>query len=385
MTDATDARAGTDLRDRIDAVLERRSARAVVYVVAFGLVALGPAVLGSFWVGLLPRLFVLGILALSLDLLWGYGGMLSFGQGAFFGLGAYSTALMLKHLGPGGPLLTYSAWAVAILVPVVVALLLGYFMFYGGVSGVFFGIITLSVTTLLALVAVSSYALTGGENGVTGVSRFPIGIPGVWTTELGIANDLGNYYVALAAVAGTLLIARYIVRGPAGQVLKAVQANEGRTQALGYNVALVKVIVFTTSAALAGLAGALYAPLRLVNPELFALPLSVSVIIFVAVGGRGTLVGGLIGAVLVNVLQQLLAANSPRLWLLILGLAFIAIVLFFPTGIVGALARLWRRGRDEAPPVAHLEELLALESTETGGAVDIGPGQDAELPTVAPS
>jgi urea transport system permease protein len=361
-------------RDRIDGFLAQRTGRIAVYVVVFGLAALAPAVLGDFWVGVLPRFLVLGILALSLDLLWGYGGLLSFGQGAFFGLGAYAMALSIKHLGPGGVWLTYAGWALAILVAVLVAVLLGYFMFYGGVSGVFFGIITLSVTTVLGLLAVSSYSLTGGENGVTGVTSMAVGIPGLWTTDIGIANILGNYYTALAGVFVMLLLTRYIVRGPAGRALLAVQANEGRTEALGYNVALIKLIVFATSAGIAGFAGALYTPLRLVNPELFSVTLSVTAIIFVAVGGRRTLIGALIGAVTVNVLQQLLAANSPQMWLLILGVTFVVVVLFFPVGIAGAVANAWRRGREAVPPVAHLEDLVI--ATEPGG--DLEPAADEQ-------
>jgi urea transport system permease protein len=155
--------------------------------------------------------------------------------------------------------------------------------------------------------------------------------------------------------------------------LRAIRENEGRTESLGYNIAQIKVIVFATSAGLAGFAGALYAPLRLVNPELFSLPLSVMAIIFVAIGGRGTLVGAFIGAVFVNVLQQLLAANSPELWLFVLGLAFIAIVLFFPMGFVGWVARLWRRGREPQAPAAHLEDMISTRQAD-GGASGNRPG-----------
>jgi urea ABC transporter permease protein UrtC len=334
------------------------------------LVAAGPLFVNDFWLGILPRFFVLGILALSVDLLWGYTGLLSFGQGAFLGLGAYSVALVLKNYGTDSVGFTYLGVLFAIVIPVFVASLLGYFMFYGHVSGVFFGIITLSLTAVFHLVAVGSYSWTGGENGVTGVSAFPIGIPGLWTTELGIANDQGNYYMAMIGALLALLVARYIVTGPAGRTMRAIMTDEARTESLGYNAALVKTIVFATGAGMAGFAGALYAPLHLVNPLLFALEFSVMALIFVAVGGRGTLIGAFVGAVFVGVVEQLLASEQPELWLFLLGLMFIAVVLIFPKGIVGAVLTLWRRGRrtvspmpDEGEPVAPppVEELRSSE------------------------
>jgi urea transport system permease protein len=348
------------LRDRIDTWLTHRPARALLYVGAFGCAALGPAVLSDFWVGLLPRFIVLAILAVSLDLLWGHTGLLSFGHGAFLAGGAYTTALILKHHGPGGPGLSYLAIGLSVLVPVVVALLLGYFMFYGQVSGVFFGIITMSLTSVFQLLAISSYSLTGGQNGVSGVPPMTLGIPGVWTTDIGIVNDRGNYYTALAGLLVVFLVARYITNGPAGRTMRAVRANEARTQSLGYNVPLVKTIVFATSAGMAGFAGALYSPLRLVNPELFSITFSLMAIIFVAVGGRGRLVGAVTGAIFVNVMQETLASNSPEHWLFFLGLGFVLIVLFLPMGIAGALASLWHWRRPVPPPPVPPEAPLVM-------------------------
>lgn len=358
------------LRDRVDSWIGRRPNRALLYAAGFGLAAAGPSILSEFWIGLLPRFIVLAILAISLDLLWGHTGLLSFGHGAFLALGAYATALMLKHHGPAGPGLSYVAIGLAVLVPVVVALLLGYFMFYGRVSGVFFGIITLSLTSVFQLLAVSSYSLTGGQNGVSGVPPMALGIPGVWTTEIGIANDRGNYYTALVGLFVVFLVARYITNGPAGRTMRALATDERRTLSLGYNVPLVKTIVFATSAGMAGFAGALYSPLRLVNPELFSITFSLMAIIFVAVGGRGRIVGAVAGAMFVNVAQEKLASNSPEHWLFFLGLGFVAIVVFLPMGITGALAQLW-----------HWRRVSPAGDAATGEDL----GADVEVPKVLPS
>lgn len=353
-----DTNAAVGLGDRLEAAGRRSAGRLAIYTAVLALVSTGPLFVSDFWMGLLPRFFVLGILALSLDLLWGYTGLLSFGQGAFLGLGAYSVALVLKNYGTDSAGWTYLGVLLALVVPVAVAVILGYLMFYGRVSGVFFGIITLSLTAVFQLVAVGSYSWTGGENGVTGVSLIPIGIPGVWTTEIGIANDRGNYYVAMIGALIAFVIARTIIRGPAGRAMRAITTNEGRTESLGYNVPLIKTIVFATSAALAGFAGALYAPLHLVNPQLFDLPFSVMAIIYVAVGGRGTLVGAFVGAVFVGVIEQVLASAQPELWLFLLGLMFIAVVLVFPRGLLGAAAALGHHGR------AMLSPSRSQETTE---------------------
>jgi urea transport system permease protein len=356
--------------ERVDGALGTRGARLVVYAALVALVACGPFFVSDFWLGVLPRFFVLGIFALSLDLLWGYTGLLSFGQGAFLGLGAYSVALVLKNWGASGSVgWTYLGLLLAILIPVAVAVALGYFMFYGRVSGVFFGIVTLSLTAIFHLIAVGSYSWTGGENGVTGVYAYPIGIPGVWELELGIANDRGNYYVAFVGAAIAFAVTRFIVASPAGRTMRAITASEARTESLGYNVPLIKIIVFATSAAIAGFAGALYAPLQLVNPGLFDLPLSVMAIIFVAVGGRGTLVGAFVGAVFVGVIEQLLASEQPELWAFLLGLMFVAVVLVLPRGIVGGLVSLWERMRARGRKPAEPSRVAPPRGTpDLGGA-----------------
>lgn len=357
------------IRDRVDRIFTKLPVRSGMYAAVFGIAALGPSVLSPFWVGVLPRFMVLGIFALSLDLLWGYSGLLSFGQGAFLGIGAYSLALLLQKQGPEGAWLTWVGIGLGILLAVVAALALGYFMFYGKVSGVFFGIITLSVVSILQLMTISSYSFTGGENGVTGVAVMPAGIPWLWEFDLGITNQDGNYYMALFGAFVAFLFTRTLVRSPAGQALLAVKANEARTEALGYNVRLIKVLAFATSAGIGAFAGALYAPLVLVNPQLFQLPLSVMAIVFVALGGRGTLVGAFVGALVINSLEQELASSSPELWRLTLGLIFIGAVMLFPRGIMGGLRALWRRGREVKPHADHLEDLIELE--EGGAEADV--------------
>ncbi len=289
--------------------------------------------------GLLAKFLVFGIFALSLDLIWGYGGIVNFGHAIFFGTGAYTMGIVLKLVTSTGA--TALAVLAGILMPAALAALLGYFLFYGRVSGVFFGVVTLALSGVAHSIIIVNPGLTGGLNGLYDYPPPTLGIPGL--AEISWLEPLAAYYTALAAAVACYLLTRALVRSPFGHAIQAIRQDEDRAAFLGYNVPRLKLIVFTIACAMAGLAGVLYVPIGFISPDLVGITLSTSVLVWVAVGGRGTLIGAFIGALLVNYLQTLLSDNFVTYWLLFVGLFFILVVLFWPGGIVGLLEQARRR------------------------------------------
>lgn len=318
------------------------------------LVALGlPVVAGKYYTELLSQALIFGIFAMSLDLLWGYSGILNFGHAAYFGLGGYLVALLARDVRAFDP--GYLGYTLAVLVPAALAGALGYFLFYSHVSGVYFTIITLVVTMIFQLI-VSDWYWLGGMNGILGVPGFVLPIwPGL-TWELD--SEVKVYYLLLVVSAFCYLFCRYVVRSPFGLVMAAIKDNEERTEFFGYDTAYLTTIMFMISAGLAGLSGALYAHFSgFVSPPLFGLNFSTDVIVWVAVGGRGTLVGAFVGAMLVNLLKAIISDFLEVLWLLIVGAFFIMTVFFFPDGIVGTLLKIrWRPAPRPVTQAASMRE-----------------------------
>jgi urea ABC transporter permease protein UrtC len=249
----------------------------------------------------------------------------------------------------------YLGYVLAVLVPVVLAGALGYFLFYSHVTGVYFTIITLVVTMILQLI-VSDWYWLGGMNGILGVPGFALRAwPGPsWELD----SEVEVYYLLLAVSALCYLFSRYVVRSPFGLVIAAIKDNQERTEFFGYDTAYLTTLMSMISAGLAGLSGALYAHFSgFVSPPLFGLNFSTDVIIWVAVGGRGTLVGAFVGAVLVNLLKAIVSDFLEVLWLLIMGAFFIVTVFFFPDGIVGTLRKIrWRPAPRPLPGAASMRE-----------------------------
>jgi urea transport system permease protein len=318
------------------------------------LVALAlPLIAGKYYTELLSQALIFGIFAMSLDLMWGYAGVLNFGHAAYFGLGGYLVALLAREM--RGFDSTNLGYALAVLVPIVLAWALGYFLFYSHVTGVYFTIITLVVTMIFQLI-VSDWYWLGGMNGILGVPGFALRVwPGpVWELD----SEVEVYYGLLAVSALCYLFCRYVVRSPFGLVIAAIKDNQERTEFFGYDTAYLTTIMFMISAGLAGLSGALYAHFSgFVSPPLFGLNFSTDVIVWVAVGGRGTLVGAFVGAVVVNLLKAIISDFFEVLWLLIVGAFFIVTVFFFPDGIVGTLRKLrWRPAPSPLPRPASMRE-----------------------------
>lgn len=293
-----------------------------------------PLMVGRFQVSLMVKFLIFAMFALSLDLLWGYGGILSLGHAGFFGLGAYATALVLIHY--GGPGATYLGLLAGVIVPALLAAFLGYFLFYGRVGGMYFAIITLVVSTVLNQMVITFIEFTGGLNGLYPIPPLTIYIPGL--LDLEITGEAPLYYSMLICLVLFFLFCRKIVNSGFGRLTRAIKDNETRVEYFGYNLANGKIAVLCLSCALAGLAGGLYAPaIGFISPDLLGIAMTTEVLVWVAVGGKGTLTGAIVGALLVNLIAFFLSGQLVNLWYLIMGMFLVAIVLFRPKGIMGYL------------------------------------------------
>ena len=300
------------------------------------------------------------ILALAIDLAWGYAGILSLGHGAFFALGGYAMGMhLMRMIGPRGvyghPVLpdfmvflgyTELPWPwwgfssfpyalfMALAVPGLLAGIVGWLAFRSRITGVYLSIITQAMTYALMLAFFRNDMGFGGNNGFTDFKEL-LGIP---LNTTGARAAL--FYAALVALGASLLLCRNVTQSKLGRVLVAVRDAESRVRFLGYNTTSIKLSVFVLSAMLAGLAGALYVPLiGIINPGEFSPGNSIEAVVWVAVGGRGTLVGALLGAFSVNALKTWLTSFAPDLWLFVLGGLFVAVTLFLPRGLVGLMRK----------------------------------------------
>lgn len=282
---------------------------------------------------------IYGLLALSLELVWGQAGIFSFGQTAFFGVAAYGYGILAINWSPATGE-TVTAMAVAVVVAAGLAAALGYFMFYGKVGDVYVAIITLAATLVLLEVMSSTAgpqyhvgaALLGGYNGMTNIPSMEFGVPGYPGDQMS-APDTYLFVVILAGLA--VLAVHLLLRSGFGRVVAAVRENELRTELLGHDVRRVKLIVFTVAGAVAGLAGAAFAGWgNFMNPAPFSLPAAALVVIYVLVGGRGRLAGAFVGAIVVQWLSNTLGSVLPNSTTLVLGAILIAVVLLIPSGLV---------------------------------------------------
>ncbi len=309
------------------------------------------------------------VLALSIDLIWGYCGILSLGHGAFFALGGYAMGMyLMRQIGPRGvyadPVLPdfmvflnwktlpwywygfdmfWFAILMVVLVPSLLAFCFGWLAFRSRVTGVYFSIITQAMTYALLLAFFRNDFGFGGNNGLTDFKDL-----------LGFNVQASGTRAALFAtscllLALSFLMCRAVVRSKLGKILIAIRDAESRTRFLGYRVESYKLFVFTLSACIAGLAGALYVPqVGIINPSEFAPGNSIEAVIWVAVGGRGTLVGAALGAVVVNYAKTLFTSGAlAPYWLFMLGALFILVTLLLPKGLVGTWYA-WREGRQRA-------------------------------------
>ena len=333
--------------------MRAKSLRSHTLFVLVGLLLVfgAPSMLSDFRLSLLAKYLCFAILAIGVDLSWGYGGMLALGQGVFFGLGGYCMGmyLKLKSAGPGQlpDFMTWSgvdklpalwkpfryAWfalPMAVLLPAFVAWMLGSLIFRQRVRGAYFAILTQALAVAFVTLLVGQQGLTGGTNGLTNIREL-----------LGLnLRDSGDRHVLYLIVVGVLgvvfLIARQLVRSRYGRLLVAVRDGEDRVRFLGYDPAKVKTSAFAISAGMAGLAGALFVPVvGIISPALLGVVPSIEMVIWVAVGGRATIYGAALGAVVVNWAKTNLSERYPSGWLYFQGALFVIVMMFAPRGLAG--------------------------------------------------
>ncbi|WP_457282621.1 ABC transporter permease subunit [Polaromonas sp. P5_D5] len=288
------------------------------------LVALGPWIFDAYLLNLLIKAYFFAVVAITVDVLWGYTGYLTFGQSAFFGLGAYAAGLVFTHNGFSGGSVVL-ALALAIVVPAIVALVVGWLSFYRGASPFFATVISLVLPIVTSQLLLSGGAWTGASSGLTGYQTFD------WSID-------AWYWIAGGATLVVGVLAWVVVRSDGGRILASIRDNESRCSYLGINVSLHKIVLLTATAAIAGIAGFGYGSFSgVVAPELSGFVLGTELIIWVALGGRGTLWGPLIGTILISVATAYLSSSMPFVWQLILGIAFVVVIVLLPNGLVPVL------------------------------------------------
>jgi len=313
-----------------------------------------PLALSTWTLTLVGKVLCYAVVAVALDLVWGYAGLLSLGHGLFFALGGYAMGMYLMRQAAGDGLpafmsfLSWSelpwywwgtqhfAWAMVLVValPGLLGLVFGWFAFRSKIKGVYFSIMTQALTYAGMLLFFRNETGFGGNNGFTG-----------FTTLLGqpvtaVSTRIGLFLATVILLLATLLIGFMLARSKFGRILTAVRDAENRLMYCGYDPRGFKLLVWTLSAVLCGLAGALYVPqVGIINPGEMSPTNSIEAAIWVALGGRGTLIGPVLGAGLVNGAKSLFTVAMPEYWQLFLGLIFIVVTLFLPRGVIGLLRR----------------------------------------------
>lgn len=316
------------------------------FVVVVALALAYPATTNLFEVLTTTSLLVWVFLSLSLTFVWGYTGIFSFGQTAFFGLGGYTFGVVgINLVDLTGA--TTLALVAAIVLPALFAALIGYFMFYGRVSGVYVGIVTLATTLVLSLVfsrtagdafTIGEAAL-GGYNGMTGIPSLALGGgPVVFSLD-----PVGAYYFVVLVLVFGYLAARYILQTDYGYVMVGIREDEDRTEMFGYDIRKIKLQVFTVAGAIAGFGGALYAAVGgFISPPIMGLAFAALPVIWVTVGGREAILGGILGTIALRFTENELAGTGSEFATIILGVLLLVAVLLVPEGVVPTAVRVWK-------------------------------------------
>ena len=341
----------------------KRSDALALAAVALLILAVLPATLDPFRLNLIGKYMAFAFVAVGIVLTWGYGGVLSLGQGIFFGLGGYMMAMFLKLEASAPELPDFMVWSsvevlpvwwqpfhhlgwtiLCILVlPAAGAYLFSYAIFRKRVSGVYFAIVTLSLALTLTVVVIGQQGDTGGANGITD-----------FRTVLGwdITSDAAKrviYFIEAGTLVFTMLVSLWIVRSRFGKILIAIRDREDRVRFSGYNTAHMKAFVFAVAAVLSAIGGAFYSlQVGLIAPGVIGVVASVEMVIYAAVGGRLSIPGAVIGALLIGFLRSYLSETFPGTWLYFLGALFIVVVWAMPSGLAGLAEQLLGRRKVES-------------------------------------
>jgi len=347
----------------------KRKLEFLAYAVFIAITFMMPLFLDIFWLNRIAKYLVYGMLGVAISLCWGYAGILNLGQGLFFGAGAYMLAASLKLASPTSlqqgsdtPVPDFMLWnaepgaltdlccitkvsfmwipfqaqwfgiVMGLVIPVVLAFLLGNIIFRKRISGVFVAIITLATVLLFRLLMIDAQPLTNGFNGLTDLG---------WFTIAGFEFDpylVETYYLVAVSLAVVLIATRWLVSTRAGLVLQAIRDDPNRARYLGFDVSSYQIFFFCVSALIAGFAGMLYViAAEFASPTFMDLTFSITMVVWAAVGGRSSLLGACIGAILINVIEATVSETKMfvETWQAIIGLLFVLVVLFLPRGLAG--------------------------------------------------
>ena len=331
-------------------------ARGQMGLIVSGLVLLilAPAFLSEFRLDLLAKYLCFAMIAIGIDLAWGYGGMLVLGQGVFFGLGGYAMGMHMKlaEAEATGGLPDFMTWSgveslpmiwepfkygwfaigMTVLLPMFIAFLLGSLTFRRRVRGAYFAILSQALAAAFVILLIGQQGLTGGTNGLTNFTNFL----GLDLSDPDSTTTL--FYIATIALGVCYVIGRQLVKSRFGRLLIASRDQEERVRFLGYNPATIKTIAYMAAAGMAGLAGALFVPIvGIISPALLGIVPSIEMVIWVAIGGRATLWGAVVGALVVNWAKTGLSEKFPSFWTYFIGAMFIVVIAYAPKGIAGIL------------------------------------------------
>ncbi|GAA5500898.1 hypothetical protein Dxin01_00626 [Deinococcus xinjiangensis] len=349
-----------------------RNGTLILGLVAVALLA-APFYLGAYSLALLGRVLALSIAAIGVSVVWGRTGILSLGQGLFFGLGGYALAMYLKLVAtPKGELpdfMVYNGveklplfWApfasapfallMVMVLPAAAAGLIGWLMFRRRITGVFVSIITQALVLAFVTWLNGSQGLTSGTNGITDFQTFL----GINLRGDGFARGL--YWATLLAVGLSLALTAWVLNTPFGSMLTAIRDNENRTRFLGFNPAAFKIAAFVLGGVLAGVSGALYTlHLGTISPAMIGTAFSIELVVWVALGGRNSIYGAVGGIVLGMIAKDRISSAAPDAWLYIMGALFIVVVLFMPQGVAGLLSGRKKAAHARAKPVLNTREV----------------------------
>ena len=352
-----------------------------------------PLHVSTYAITLIGKILCYAVVAVAMDLIWGFGGILSLGHGLFFALGGYSFGMyLMRQIGREGSYQSdlpdfmvfldwkelpwywtgsdHFLWALflAIAVPGVVAWIFGYFAFRSRIKGVYFSIITQAMTYAAMLFFFRNETGFGGNNGFTDFKR----ILGYSITAP--ETRLVLFGLSVALLLAVIILGKVLIASKFGKVLTAIRDSENRVMFIGYNPVHYKLFIWTLSAMLCGLAGALYVPqVGIINPSEMSVANSIEIAIWVAVGGRGTLIGPVLGAGIVNLSKTWFTTSFPEYWLFFLGLLFILVTLYLPQGVVGLWAKIKARRAEKAAIAASRAEVAAAPAPRA-------PAADSKMP-----